>query len=83
MVTQAQKKRTRLHVLRDNVHRARRDVKLKVPGAAERLKGPFGDAPGLRRRQVRAVPPPRRRAPAGAQTRNDNDSGWRSIQVAA
>ena len=38
MLTQAQKKRTRLHVLRDNVHRAKRDVKLKVPGAAERLK---------------------------------------------
>jgi len=38
MATQAQRKRTRLHVLRDNVHRARRDVKMQVPGAKERLK---------------------------------------------
>lgn len=38
MVTQAQKNRTRLHVLRDNVHRAKRAVKLRAPGAAERLK---------------------------------------------
>jgi hypothetical protein len=38
MATQAQRKRTRRHVLRDNVHRAKRDVKLKVPGAQERLK---------------------------------------------
>jgi hypothetical protein len=38
MVTQAQKTRTRLHVLRDNVHRAKRSVKLRQPGAQERLK---------------------------------------------
>lgn len=38
MTTQAQRKRTRLHVLRDNVHRAKRDVKMNVPGARERLK---------------------------------------------
>jgi hypothetical protein len=38
MTTQAQRKRTRLHVLRDNVHRAKRALKLRVPGAAARLK---------------------------------------------
>ena len=38
MATQAQRKRTRLHVLRDNVHRAKRAVKLKHPGGAARLK---------------------------------------------
>ena len=38
MAIQAQRNRARLHVLRDNVHRAKRDVKLKRPGAAERLK---------------------------------------------
>lgn len=38
MATQAQRNRTKLHVLRDNVHRAKRDVKAKLPGAAERLK---------------------------------------------
>jgi hypothetical protein len=38
MATQAQRKRMRLHVLRDNVHRAKRALKLRVPGAAERLK---------------------------------------------
>jgi hypothetical protein len=38
MATQAQRNRTRLHVLRDNVHRAKRALKLKVPGAAARLK---------------------------------------------
>ena len=38
MATQAQRKRTRRHVLRDNVHRARRDVKANLPGARERLK---------------------------------------------
>jgi hypothetical protein len=38
MTTQAQRNRTRLHVLRDNVHRAKRDVKMNVPGAKERLK---------------------------------------------
>jgi hypothetical protein len=38
MAIQAQRNRARLHVLRDNVHRARRDVKFHIPGAAERLK---------------------------------------------
>ena len=38
MATQAQRNRTRLHVLRDNVHRAKRDVKMNVPGAKARLK---------------------------------------------
>jgi hypothetical protein len=38
MATQAQRNRTKLHVLRDNVHRAKRAVKAKLPGAAERLK---------------------------------------------
>ena len=38
MAIQAQRSRARRHVLRDNVHRARRDVKRKLPGAAERLK---------------------------------------------
>jgi len=38
MATQAQRKRTRLHVLRDNVHRAKRAVKLSLPGAKDRLK---------------------------------------------
>ena len=38
MAIQAQRNRARLHVLRDNVHRARRDVKRGLPGAAERLK---------------------------------------------
>lgn len=38
MAIQAQRKRARRHLLRDNVHRARRDVKLGRPGAAERLK---------------------------------------------
>jgi hypothetical protein len=38
MAIQAQRNRARLHVLRDNVHRARRDLKFKLPGAAERLK---------------------------------------------
>jgi hypothetical protein len=38
MAIQAQRNRARLHVLRDNVHRARRDVKLGRAGAAERLK---------------------------------------------
>lgn len=38
MAIQAQRHRARRHVLRDNVHRARRDVKLRMPGAAERLK---------------------------------------------
>lgn len=38
MATKAQRNRTRLHVLRDNVHRAKRAVKLRSPGAAERLK---------------------------------------------
>ena len=38
MAIQAQRNRARLHVLRDNVHRAKRDVKLSLPGAKERLK---------------------------------------------
>jgi hypothetical protein len=38
MAIKAQRNRKRLHVLRDNVHRARRDVKRALPGAAERLK---------------------------------------------
>lgn len=38
MATQAQRSRTRRHVLRDNVHRAKRDVKRQLPGAKERLK---------------------------------------------
>ncbi|HWH84842.1 MAG TPA: hypothetical protein VNU71_21660 [Burkholderiaceae bacterium] len=38
MAIQAQRHRARLHVLRDNVHRARRDVKRGLLGAAERLK---------------------------------------------
>ena len=38
MTIQAQRTRARRHVLRDNVHRAKRDVKRKLPGAAERLK---------------------------------------------
>jgi hypothetical protein len=38
MLIKAQRNRTRLHVLRDNVHRAKRDVKRGRPGAAERLK---------------------------------------------
>lgn len=38
MAIQAQRNRARLHVLRDNVHRAKRAVKLGMPGAAERLK---------------------------------------------
>jgi hypothetical protein len=38
MAIQAQRNRARLHVLRDNVHRAKRDVKRGLPGAAERLK---------------------------------------------
>jgi hypothetical protein len=38
MAIQAQRNRARLHVLRDNVQRAKRDVKRKLPGAADRLK---------------------------------------------
>ena len=38
MAIQAQRNRARLHVLRDNVHRAKRDVKRGLPGAEERLK---------------------------------------------
>ena len=38
MAIQAQRYRARLHVLRDNVQRAKRDVKRKLPGAVERLK---------------------------------------------
>lgn len=38
MAIQAQRNRAKLHVLRDNVHRAKRAVKLGMPGAQERLK---------------------------------------------
>ena len=38
MAIKAQRNRAKLHILRDNVHRAKRDVKLRHPGAAERLK---------------------------------------------
>ena len=38
MAIQAQRDRARRHLLRDNVHRAKRDVKHGIPGAAERLK---------------------------------------------
>jgi hypothetical protein len=38
MLLKAQRNRKKLHILRDNVHRAKRDVKLGRPGAAERLK---------------------------------------------
>ena len=38
MATRAQRNRTKLHVLRDNVKRAKRAVKRKLPGAVERLK---------------------------------------------
>jgi hypothetical protein len=38
MPIKAQKNRAMLHRLRDNVHRARRALKLATPGAAERLK---------------------------------------------
>ena len=38
MAIQAERNRAKLHVLRDNVQRAKRDVKRKLPGAAERLK---------------------------------------------
>jgi hypothetical protein len=38
MAIKAQRNRAKLHLLRDNVHRAKRDVKRKLPGAAERLK---------------------------------------------
>jgi hypothetical protein len=38
MPIKAQRNRKRLHVLRDNVRRAKRDVKRALPGAAERLK---------------------------------------------
>ena len=38
MAIKAQKNRKRLHILRDNVHRAKRDVKRGLAGAAERLK---------------------------------------------
>ena len=33
----AHKHRTRLHVLRDRLHRALRDAKRKLPGSAERV----------------------------------------------
>jgi len=38
MAIKAQKHRAKLHRLRDNVQRAKRDVKHALPGAAARLK---------------------------------------------
>ena len=38
MAIQAQRNRAKRHLLRDNVHRAKRDVKRNLAGAAERLK---------------------------------------------
>jgi len=38
MAIQAQRNRAKLHRLRDAVHRAKRAVKLGMPGAKERLK---------------------------------------------
>lgn len=38
MAIRAQKNRAKLHRLRDNVHRAKRDVKRGLPGAEARLK---------------------------------------------
>jgi hypothetical protein len=38
MAIKAQKTRAKLHRLRDNVHRAKRDVKRGLPGAEARLK---------------------------------------------
>lgn len=38
MAIKAQRNRAKLHILRDNVHRAKRDLKRGLPGAAERLK---------------------------------------------
>jgi hypothetical protein len=38
MATQAQRNRTKLHILRDRVHNAKRALKAQLPGAAERLK---------------------------------------------
>ena len=38
MAIKAQRNRKKLHILRDNVHRAKRAVKLGLPGAADRLK---------------------------------------------
>ena len=37
MAIKAQRNRAKLHILRDNVHRAKRDAKRGLPGAAERL----------------------------------------------
>lgn len=38
MAIKAKKNRAKLHRLRDNVHRAKRDLKHGLLGAAERLK---------------------------------------------
>ncbi len=38
MAIKAQRNRAKLHVLRDNVHRAKRAVKRGLVGAEERLK---------------------------------------------
>ena len=38
MAIQAQRNRAKLHRLRDNVHRAKRDVKRRIAGAPARLK---------------------------------------------
>jgi hypothetical protein len=38
MIIKAQRNRARRHVLRDNVHRAKRAVKAGMPGTQERLK---------------------------------------------
>jgi hypothetical protein len=38
MATQAQRNRTKLHILRDRVRSAKRAVKAQLPGASDRLK---------------------------------------------
>ena len=48
----AHKHRTRLHVLRDRVKRAKRDLKCRVPGAKERLT-----AHSAKREQYRTANP--------------------------
>jgi hypothetical protein len=49
----AHKHRTRLHVLRDRVRRAKRDVKRRLAGAKERLV-----AHSAKREQYRSAHPP-------------------------
>jgi hypothetical protein len=39
MATQAQRNRTKLHILRDRVRSAKRAVKANLPGAADRQRG--------------------------------------------